>query len=79
MRSIQSMSYCVLMPPSPKRTSGVYSISGPAEITTPAACVLALRASPSICFAVSSSLRTAGCVAYIVFNSAIWSIARSMG
>ena len=41
------------------RYSGTSSISGRSPITTPAACVLAWRYSPSICSAISSSRATA--------------------
>ncbi len=59
-RSTMFMSYCVLTVLSPIFTSGTWSVSGFFEITTPAAWVDALRASPSIEAAVSSSLRICG-------------------
>ncbi len=75
--SAQTISYCVLTPVS-LLASGAYSTSGPGEMTTPAACVPALRASPSIAFAVSSSRRISGDAEYSTFRSVICSSASPM-
>ncbi len=77
MRSAHTMSYCVFTPVS-LLARGAYSTSGPGEITTPAAWVPALRAKPSITFAVSSRRRISGDIAYRLFNSGICSSACAM-
>ncbi len=47
------------------RCSGMISVSGSRLMTTPAAWVEALRATPSTCFASSTSLWTCGSPSYI--------------
>jgi hypothetical protein len=63
------------MPPRPDsplvgRWSGTYWTSGLSEMMTPAAWLLAWRATPSSCLAVSTSSRTRGSLLYFCSRSA---------
>ncbi|MNE91476.1 hypothetical protein D3C80_1890950 [compost metagenome] len=73
-----SMEYWVSAVLSLPACSGTASVSGPLEMTTPAACVDAWRGMPSTFIAMSSSSLVLLLVSYSAFRSGLPSSARAM-